>query len=264
MLRKKMAGETIAVIREKITKDVIDSGSPLLFSKAARYLWNGRLNEFWYQDAYAELTRLLPWVEPTVLFHILAGTSINTTLQSNITLFFRALGQYENGGKEFKRLIPAAIDQLNYFVQHGKLKGRKIGNFADALLGVATAVVVDLWMMRVFGVDKKYKAKNLEMKSRSPSKRVYDSIEYYIRLIAPLLDLEPRAIQAMMWSGLRTEETGGGNKSTYTNFVGKYLHWNDMLIGPNEVYAGTDGVHFGTQASKDYKGFLASGIFTVD
>jgi hypothetical protein len=37
-----------------------------------------------------------------------------------------------------------------------------------------------------------------------------------------------------------------------------------MLIGPNEVYAGTDGVHFGTQASKDYKGFLASGIFTVD
>jgi len=278
ILSKKMSGQSIEHIRETLTKDLGRFGVPLLFSKTARYLWNGRTDQMWYPNASHELTRLLPDVEPKILFNILAGTSMNTTLQSNIKLFFRALGQYRHGEKttfavpgmnkvietQFKDMFSGAVYQLWHFFERGRLTGRKISSFADALSGDVLAVVVDIWMMRIFGVDRKYRARTLELKSRSPTKKMYDAIEYYIRWAAPLLDLEPREFQAMIWGGVRTEETGGGNKKTYTHFISDYLHWNDLFIEAHEVRVGTDGLHFGTQASLDYKGLLTAGIFTTE
>ncbi len=278
ILSKKMSGQSIQQIREKLTQDLERFKIPLLFSKVGRYLWNGRSDQMWYPHAHDELIRLLPDVEPKILFNILAGTSMNTSLQSNIKLFFRALGQYKHGTKiitavpgmnkvietEFRDMFSGAVYQLWHFFEYGRLNGRKISNFADALSGDVLAVVVDIWIMRVFGVDRQYRARTMEKKSRSPTKKMYDAIEYYIHSIAPILDLEPRQIQAMTWGGIRTEETGGGNKKTYTYFVSDYLHWNDLFIGENDVYVGSDGIHFGTQASRDYKGLLVSGVFTTE
>ncbi len=278
ILSKKMSRQSIKQIRENLTQDLDRFGIPLLFSKVGRYLWNGRSDQLWYPHAHDELIRLLPDVEPKILFNILAGTSMNTTLQSNIKLFFRALGQYKHGTKvlikvpgmnqeietQFKDMFSGAVYQLWYFFEHGRLNGRKISNFAGALSGDILAVVVDIWIMRVFGVDRQYRARTMEKKSRSPTKKMYDAIEYYIRWAAPLLDLEPRQIQAMTWGGIRTEETGGGNKKTYTHFISNYLHWNDLFIGKDEVFVGTDGIHFGIQASRDYKGLLVAGVFTTE
>jgi hypothetical protein len=278
ILSEKIPNKSIAQIREEFTNDIKRFNVPLLFSKTARYLWNGRTDQFWYPRANEELTRLLPEVEPKILFNILAGTSMNTTLQSNIKIFFRALAQYKHGTKatvkipgmnqvvetQFKGIFSGAIYQLWHFFEYGRLTGRKISNFADALYGNALAVVVDIWMMRIFGVDRKYRARTLEQKSRSPTKGMYDAIEYYVRLISPILDLEPRQFQAMTWGGVRTEETGGGNDKTYSHFVASHLHWNDMFIGPNEVYVGSDGLHFGIGASKDYKNLIRSGVFATD
>ena len=278
ILSKKLSNKPIAQIREEFTNDMKRFNVPLVFSKTARYLWNGRDDKLWYPRANYELTRLLPDVKPKILFNILAGTSMNTTLQSNIKLFFRALAQYKHGTKvlvkipgmnqrvetQFKGIFSGAIYQLWHFFEHGTLTGRKISNFADALDGNVLAVVVDIWMMRIFGVDRKYRAKTLEQKSRSPTKSMYDAIEYYVRLISPILDLEPRQFQAMTWGGVRTEETGGGNDKTYSHFMASHLHWNDMFIGPNKVHTGSDGLHFGVQASKDYKNLIKSGVFTTD
>ncbi len=278
VLSKKMSGQSIEQIRENLIKDLGQFGTPLLFSKVARYLWNGRTDKMWYPNAHDELIRLLPDVEPKILFNILAGTSMNTTLQSNIKLFFRALGQYKHGTKvtvkipgmnqmvetQFRGMFSGAVYQLWHFFEHGRLTGPKISSFASALSGDILAVVVDIWIMRVFGVDRQYRARTMEKKSRSPTKKMYDAIEYYVRNTAPLLGLEPREFQAMVWGGIRTEETGGGNKKTYTHFVSDYLHWNDLFIGEHQVYVGSDGIHFGAQASIDYKGLLRSGIFTTE
>lgn len=257
---------SIVQLREMITVELIPFKKEIHFSKIGRYLLNGRPDQSWYRATYAELSELLPMVDEQVLFHLMAGTSMNAQLQSNIKLFFRALAHYYGKEKtlvynsavakdietQFSGFLPAAIYQLDHFVEHGKLRGRKISNFAQAMLHDLDAVVVDIWIMRAFGADRKYVFRNQAEKSRSPEKRLYDIIEYYIQRMARIIDLEPREFCSMIWGGVRVEETGTRNKTRYTPFMGKYLHFNDMFLHPKEIHFGEDGIHFGTAATKDY------------
>ncbi|MEI8224183.1 MAG: hypothetical protein WCG20_03620 [bacterium] len=266
LVKQLFPGMTLVQIRDQFTAELLPFNKEIHFSKIGRYLLNGRPDQLWYRATYAELCALLPMIDPQVLFHLMAGTSMNAQLQSNIKLFFKALAQYYGKGKvltynsavakeintQFSGFLPAAIYQLDHFVEHGKLRGRKISNFAQAMLHDLDAVVVDIWIMRAFGADRKYVFRNQAEKSRSPEKRLYDVIEYYIQRMARVIRLEPREFCSMIWGGVRIEETGTGNKTRYTPFIGKYLHFNDMFLHPNEIYFGEDGIHFGTDATQEY------------
>lgn len=266
-LQQLFPDESLGQLRERFTTELLPFKKDIYFSKIGRYLLNGRPDQSWYRATYAELVRLLPMIDPKVLFHLMAGTSMNAQLQSNIKLFFRALAHYYGKEKvvvynsavakdiatQFSGFLPAAIYQLDHFVEHGRLRGRKISNFAQAMLHDFDAVVVDIWIMRAFGADRKYVFRNQAEKSRSPEKRLYDSIEYYIRRMARIVGLEPREFCSMIWGGVRVEETGAGNKTRYTPYMGKYLHFNDMFLHPKAIHFGEDGIHFGTQATKKYQ-----------
>lgn len=110
---------------------------------------------------------------------VLAITSINQTWKGNQTLATKHLKTGWIGG------LPAVRAQL----AAGKPNGRKVVNFAKAIAGDESAVVVDRWLYRAFGA--------------SPSSRAYDVIEAGITDAANLLGIAPRTLQATIWTIVR-------------------------------------------------------------
>ncbi len=266
-----LGADAISGLRKEFRNKVDPYKKGLKFSKITRYLLNGRFDQSWYRDTNRELTTLLHMVPAKVMFNLMAGTSMNAALESNVNLFFKALGQYYGKSKaevynsagnrkintRFTGFLPAAIYQLNHFEENDRLIGRKISNFCQAMVDNKDAIVVDIWIMRVFATDRKYKWKG-DVKSRSPEERLYDAIEIYIQHAARLIGLEPREFCSMLWGGIRTEETGANNKTRYGPFLRKYLKLDDLFLKPKQVHVGVDGVHFGKNASIDMRERLRS------
>jgi hypothetical protein len=188
-------------------------------SKINQYCIIGAKDKDWYTQCKESLQAQLPGKDINLVIDIMAATSINSSLKTNIVQFIKMLYVIENK-LQFPSLMPNMRMQLEY-VRDGKpLTGRKIFNFSEAMKGNAEAVVVDIWILRAFDVDKKYKFKNTgKMKSRGAPPKIYDAIESYFRTEAPKQNLEPRQMCAMCWSGIRTASTSKGNTTTYADFL---------------------------------------------
>ena len=68
------------------------------------------------------------------------------------------------------------------------LNGPKTNAFARAIAGDENAVVIDVWMMRALGLEKK-----------SPNKEEYKTLSRAVRTVATLYGMTPRAMQALIW-----------------------------------------------------------------
>jgi len=182
-----------------------------VFDNIPRYLYNGRKDKFWYSDTRAGLVDMFPGENIDLIIDILCATSMNTSLKSNVTQFFKAFYMVQND-EPFEGFLPAMIMQLD-LVREGKpLTGRKIGSFSRAVKGDKSAIVVDIWIMRAFGIYVKGKRE-------TPSKKEYDEIEKYLQCQAPLMNLEPRQMCSMIWSGIRTEQTGKSNTTRWDMII---------------------------------------------
>lgn len=179
------------------------------FRNLPRYIIKGASDRFWYQDCYNEIVKIFPEEDPRILFDFLAATSMNATIESNVKNFFKALAQYQQG-KPFRGFMPNVIIYLNLSASGKEFpdSGRKVKNFTKAMQGSKSAIVVDIWVMRAFGIRDR----------RTPGNKIYNQIEEYYQEQAPLLGWEPREMCAATWSGIRTEETKS-RATTYEEFI---------------------------------------------
>jgi hypothetical protein len=72
------------------------------------------------------------------------------------------------------------------------LKGPKTNAFARAIAGDENAVVIDVWMLRAVGIEKK-----------SPNQTQYREMANAVTKVANELGMTPRAMQALIWIVVR-------------------------------------------------------------
>lgn len=215
--------------------------------KIARYVWLGRHDIRWYHQAEDLFVDLFGRERLQLVTRLFAATSINTSLKANITLFRRALYEIEND-LPIGAYMPNIRQQLQQIRAGGELTGRKINSFANAMAGDPDAVVVDIWLLRAFGMDRKYFRKkprgvvsrSLEIlletsnqvdlfyngpilhpdeiravdksrglyRSGGASDGQYTKVENYVREEARAMGIQARQLSAMIWSGVRIDQSG--------------------------------------------------------
>jgi hypothetical protein len=72
------------------------------------------------------------------------------------------------------------------------LKGLKTNAFARAIAGDEQAVVIDVWMLRAVGIEKK-----------TPSQSQYNDLANAVKKVAFDYGMTPRAMQALIWIVVR-------------------------------------------------------------
>jgi hypothetical protein len=72
------------------------------------------------------------------------------------------------------------------------LKGLKTNNFAKAIAGNENAVVIDVWMLRALGIEKK-----------TPNRTQYKEMADAVTAVAVEYGMTPRSMQALIWIVVR-------------------------------------------------------------
>jgi len=72
------------------------------------------------------------------------------------------------------------------------LKGLKTNNFAKAIAGNENAVVIDVWMLRALGIEKK-----------TPTQSQYKLMADAVTAVAIEYGMTPRSMQALIWIVVR-------------------------------------------------------------
>lgn len=186
--------------------------------KIMRYVWIGRHDLNWYSECEKLFAELFGTDNVRLVARLFAATSINTSLKSNITLFRRALHEIKTG-KPIGKYLPNIITQLERIRRGDELSGRKINSFANAMSGDKDAVVVDVWLLRAFGMDRKYYREGSgTFRSGGATDGQYNLIESYVRNEAKSMKIEARQLSAMIWSGVRIDQ-GGDYETRYETLL---------------------------------------------
>lgn len=195
-------------------------------SNIDRYIDIGHKDINWYHRCELMFRNLFGDEDLELVTKLFAATSINSTLKSNITLFRKAYFEAKNnmpvGSAGSKGYLPCMQMQIERVRAGLPLSGRKINNFQRAMTGDRSAVVVDTWLCRAFDMDVKRTLKSGRQagmeKSCSPTRKIYDTIEYLVCKKAFELFLEPRQVSSMIWAGTRIFHNGD-RETEYTNIV---------------------------------------------
>lgn len=181
----------------------------------------GKKDMFWYSDCQQILEQIFGIDELYLVTRLLAATSINTSLKSNITLFRRAYYEIKNN-KPFSNYFPNIKLQLERIKNCESLSGRKINNFANAMNGDTQAVVVDIWLLRAFDKDRQSMRHTGPhaglMRSTGTTDKTYTQIETWVKEYAYYANLEPRQVGSMIWSGMRIM-TNNDRQTHYKDFL---------------------------------------------
>lgn len=176
--------------------------------RALEALKKGSDQRFWYRETENTLVDLFGRDRLPLVTRLLAATSINSSLKSNVALFFKAMYQIQNN-LPTEGYLPVIQQSIERVRRGEELSGRKINAFSRAMSGDPSAVVVDIWLLRAFDRDRKYFRKGVQgYRSGGASKRDYDFIEDWCIRIAEDLGWEPREVSSSIWAGQRLEDTG--------------------------------------------------------
>ena len=165
------------------------------------YLREGFDERGWYNETSNKLREIFE-DDAGLVADLLAATSPNTSVAGNVTLALKAYQQLKNG-KDFVGFLPIVVKmlhtiRLNYLTdEHMPFGGAKIQNFARALKGDLSAVVVDRWMVRAFGYPK-----ITPLRTRK--------ITAWVNARAAQLGVTPCEIQAAIWCGIKRREDASG------------------------------------------------------
>lgn len=188
------------------------------------YIKLGTKDKNWYEECQRLFEEHYGVERLELVCSIFAATSINSSLKSNIRLFRKALHEIENG-LEFSNYLPVMKTQLERIRAGESIRGRKINSFARAMSGDKNAVVVDIWLLRAFGEDRQYRRSLTDRpQSGGATNRQYTEIEAWVRIRAAELELEPRQLCAMIWAGVRIDQTG--DKETHYKTILEHQLFN--------------------------------------
>jgi hypothetical protein len=243
-LEIKARHKSIGKLKKVFRKQLPNSEPPLVFAKIARYMNNGHHDENWYEETGKEIVSLFGRFDKELIVSLLSATSIRASLPSNVTKFYKVLNQFFEervrpvlvGDRKKPKVInsffsgelDATVHHLNAIKEgswlsdpeNRKKSGRKIKNFADAMLDNIFAIVADVWITRAFGCDRKRTFRS-RTTSQSPTQAIYDAIEWYLQTIGELVNKTPRGLCATIWSGIRQEQSRGDTR--YTDALKKRL-----------------------------------------
>ena len=97
-------------------------------------------------------------------------------------------------GEEVRGVLGNNVRMANAALTLGydALKGQKTNAFARAIAGNENAVVIDVWMLRALGIEKK-----------SPTQAQYKVMADAVTAVATKHGMTPRAMQALIWIVVR-------------------------------------------------------------
>lgn len=186
-------------------------GMTLDDSKIDSIIKAGRHDRDWYQHTESLFVWLYGRDKLITVCNLFAATSINSSLESNVRLFRRALYEIENN-LPVGKYLPNIRNQITRIRNGEELSGRKIRSFARAMSGGVDAVVVDIWLLRAFNQDRQYKRHTGPhagtIRSGGATPKQYDAIETYVRDRAYDMSIQPRQLSAIIWSGCRGLRSG--------------------------------------------------------
>jgi hypothetical protein len=135
---------------------------------------------------------------------VLAITSPRVHVKRNWTLATDYLS-----GRNMLNRLPNVSASLDIYEETGYIGGQKVRAFYRALTGDPDAVVLDVWMAKLFDVDP--------MKLRNKS--VYEPLTTKVVGTARRMGWEPRQVQAALWAYTMTQS--GHNVPNYGEFNGR-------------------------------------------
>jgi len=143
----------------------------------------------WYQDSH-DMVMARYGEDTNLMLGLLAATSANATVKANVTLARKAYGQIKATGTiQRDGFMRTHYRAILHYLESGKLNGRKCSAFYECLTNPDSEhIPVDIWMMRVYGIDRKI-----------PTKIQYDMIESDIVTKAKKQGIRPRDYQNMLW-----------------------------------------------------------------
>lgn len=148
----------------------------------------GRDGLDWYAKATADIETLCNrrgWASDTFC-GVLAVTSPRVSVARNLRITL----QWMQTGDLFQNVMTTIRQSLNHYLSTGEIRGPKTGPFYAALRGDSDAVVLDVWMAKVFGIAQ----------SEFSKKSVRDRCKRSIRLVARKTGQSPRDTQAAIWT----------------------------------------------------------------
>lgn len=138
----------------------------------------------WYTKAEQQLRKTY---DPPRVAALLALFSPRVSVKRsvNFTKYYIDTGTYRH---DVVRSVRSAVD---HWELTGSIRGPKTGAFYKALMGDTQAIVLDVWMSKLFGVDQKIFG----------TKTGYQLYSDKIKVIAEQHELSPRDTQACLWVG---------------------------------------------------------------
>ncbi len=121
-----------------------------------RYFLNGLHGRKWYATTQKHVQKIFGQ-DASLFIDILAVTSPNTNVKSNVSKALKAYRQFKNN-EQFTGQLPIILNMLeilryNHFSGSAlAIGGAKVQAFAKALKGDFSRVVVDTWILRAFGI----------------------------------------------------------------------------------------------------------------
>lgn len=196
-------------------------------SNIDKYIMVGFKDKDWYQECEQLFVEIYGRPKLNLIAKLFSATSQASSLKSNIQLFRKALHQWEKN-LPFEGYLPGIKRQLNNLRSGGGLSGLKVKAFANAMSGDPNAVVVDRWLLRAFGMDKlsirKTGPHTGKALSSGASKKQFSAIESWVRQRAKEMNLEPRQLSAIIWSGVRISMSG--DRETHYKTILKHKLYN--------------------------------------
>ena len=140
----------------------------------------------WYMDAERVAAEVARNLDSTleVGASVVSAFSPRERWTNNVTkaLSF-SLGNHIPG---FKNNMVMANNAIAF--GYDALKGLKTNSFAKAIAGDEQAVVIDVWMLRAVGIEKK-----------TPSQSQYNELANAVKAAAFEVGMTPRSAQALIW-----------------------------------------------------------------
>lgn len=147
-----------------------------------------------------------------LVIELIAATSPRNSVKSNLLFAMRAYQHIKVGYditlNKYGIGTPAIIPNLSRILRGETLSGRKVENFRKALMGDLSAVVVDVWMLRVFGINKK-----------APCKSDYDYIEKTVTKLAKKVGIKPAEAQACLWAYAKRNAKSHDKADNYGDYL---------------------------------------------
>ena len=134
------------------------------------------------------------------LIRIYQSRNINVTVENTASIisafsprqrWSRNMAQaleFAHGGKPAGLKNNLLMAENSLTMGFDALKGQKTNAFAKAIAGDENAVVIDVWMLRAVGIEKK-----------SPTQSQYKVLADAVTATATMYGMTPRSMQALIW-----------------------------------------------------------------